>query len=201
MNKTSIDLMSVPELLDFIIPHKRKHKLSEMCTNYGKGVIQYNMTPDTIQKLFDVSDLTACRIYGILQLSNTVCRENKDKYIRTPEDVWNIFTDMRTAMKENLRGAYLNMRNKVVHIETISIGTINSNLVDAKDVLRPGIEHFASQVVLVHNHPSGEPKPSDEDREITQTLKKACGLMGIRLLDHVIIARDGYVSLNQLGIM
>mgnify|MGYP000636458005 CR=1 FL=1 len=91
--------------------------------------------------------------------------------IRSPKDVYDCLAEMRTLRKEQLCGLYLNVRNRVIHKETVSIGTITANLVDPKVVLLPAVEHCAVGVIIAHNHPSGNPEPSDEDIAITTQAK------------------------------
>jgi len=95
-----------------------------------------------------------------------------------------------------LRGLYLDTHNKVIHQEVVSIGTINSNIVHAREVFRPALEYGAAAVVLAHNHPSGVSTPSVADIQITKRLVEAGKIIGIDLLDHVVIARDSYSSIQ-----
>lgn len=84
---------------------------------------------------------------------------------------------------------------------TISEGSLTASVVHPREVIKEAIKESAAAVILVHNHPSGEPKPSDEDIEITSRLVQACDLVGIRVLDHVIIGGDGYMSFVDEGLM
>ena len=81
----------------------------------------------------------------------------------------------------------------------ISQGTLTASLVHPREVFRPALRDAAAAVVLVHNHPSGDPTPSREDREITQRLAEAGELLGIPVLDHVVVAERGYASLREDG--
>jgi len=81
--------------------------------------------------------------------------------------------------------------------EVISIGTLDANLVHPREVFQPAIEFSAAAAIISHNHPSGDPAPSAEDRAVTQRLAEAGTLLGIELLDHVIIAKNGFVSVKQ----
>ena len=92
---------------------------------------------------------------------------------------------------------YLNARNQLVHKEVISIGTLNANLVHPREAFQPAIEFSASAVIVAHNHPSGDPTPSAEDRVLTVRLDDAGKLLGVELLDHVVIAKNGFKSLKN----
>ncbi len=123
-------------------------------------------------------------------------RESGFKNIRNAKDVYEYLVDMRTLPKEYLRALFLNAHNRVIRDEVISIGTVNSNIVHPREVFRSGIESNAVAVILAHNHPSGEAIPSTEDEEITKQLIHAGKILGIRVLDHVIITKDGYTSVK-----
>jgi len=82
----------------------------------------------------------------------------------------------------------------LVHREVVAIGTVDASIVHPREVFRPALEHAASAVILVHNHPSGNAEPSKADKQITKQLKEAGKLMGIELLDHVIVTESGYRS-------
>ena len=104
---------------------------------------------------------------------------------------------MRILPKEHLRGLYLNSHNRIIHDEVISIGTINSNIVHPREVFRPAIEHNAVAIVLAHNHPSNTATPSIQDIEITKQLVQAGKILGINILDHVIITKSTFISINS----
>lgn len=114
--------------------------------------------------------------------------------IRTARDVFDHVVDMRTLPKEHLRGLYLNGHYKVIRDETISIGTIDANMVHPREVFRPALEYAAAAVVLVHNHPSGVLTASDADISVTKQLIEAGRLLGIELVDHVIVTKTAYAS-------
>ena len=90
----------------------------------------------------------------------------------------------------------LNARHEIQCRETVSIGSLNASIVHPREVFLPAILHSAASVVLVHNHPSGDPEPSEEDLSITRRLVQVGELVGIDVLDHVIVAERGVVSLR-----
>lgn len=116
--------------------------------------------------------------------------------IRNAKDVSRYLEDMRNLPKEHLRGLYLNAHQRIIHDEVISIGTVNSNLIHPREVFKPALEYGAAAVILAHNHPSGTAKPSDADLAITRQLVEAGKLIGISLLDHVIITKKGFTSIE-----
>src|SRR3989344_2580063 len=116
--------------------------------------------------------------------------------IRNAKDVYKYLEDMRGLPKEHLRGLYLNAHQRVIHDEVISIGTVNSNLIHPREAFKPALEYGAAAVILAHNHPSGSVKPSAADAAITRQLIEAGKLVGISLLDHVIITKKGFASIE-----
>jgi DNA repair protein RadC len=84
--------------------------------------------------------------------------------------------------------------NKVIGFEVVSIGSLTESVIHPREVFKSAIVHNARSIVLVHNHPSGDSAPSEEDRKITEVLKQAGALLGINVLDHLIVGDDGYFS-------
>ena len=101
--------------------------------------------------------------------------------------------------KEHFKLVLLNTRNKIIGISTISIGTLNASLVHPREVFKDAIVHSASSIILVHNHPSDDPDPSDDDVTLTQRLAEAGRLMGIEVLDHIIIDPSRLYELQGTG--
>ncbi len=122
----------------------------------------------------------------------------KDFDIKDPQSiVKSIRAGMKDKAKEHFKLILLNSRNKIIGISTISIGTLNANLVHPREVFKEAIMHNASSVVLAHNHPSGDPEPSEADLEITKRLIDAGKIMGIDVLDHIIITKTGFMSFKE----
>jgi DNA repair protein RadC len=122
--------------------------------------------------------------------------------VRSPADVAAlVMEDMRYLDREHFRTLSLNTKNQLVHLDTISVGSLNSSLVHPREVFKRAVMHSAAAVILVHNHPSGDPAPSAEDVEVTRRLVQAGGILGIAVLDHVIIGDGRYVSLKEEGLL
>lgn len=109
--------------------------------------------------------------------------------------------DARCARKEHFLVLCLNARRQLLRIETVSVGTLSASLVHPREVFAPAISNGAAAVVAVHNHPSGDPSPSAEDREATRRLQRAGELLGIPLADHVIVAESSFFSFRESGIL
>ena len=103
--------------------------------------------------------------------------------------------------KEEFRAVFLDTRNRVIDTATISVGTLNSSIVHPREVFRAAIRAGSAGLILVHNHPSGDPSPSPEDLAITKRLARAGSMLGIEVLDHIIIGDNVYVSLREKGLL
>ncbi|HYC34421.1 MAG TPA: DNA repair protein RadC [Candidatus Paceibacterota bacterium] len=163
---------------------------------YGERSLADNINPTKLSDDLGIPLIKAIQIAACAELGRRFFdkRSGRGATIRTGKDVYEYTKDMRELPKEHLRGIYLNAQYKVIHDEIISIGTIDANLVHAREVFRPAIEHSAAAVILVHNHPSNNTTPSFADQEITLEIKKAGDIIGIALLDHVIVTKSGYKS-------
>ncbi len=95
----------------------------------------------------------------------------------------------------------LDARHRVLRWEVISQGTLTASLVHPREVFRPALRAAAAALVLVHNHPSGDPTPSREDHEVTSRLVRAGEILGVRVVDHVIVAERGFCSLREEGFL
>ncbi len=114
--------------------------------------------------------------------------------IRGPDDVLAQVRDLARARREHFVVLLLNARHEMQRREIVSIGSLNASIVHPREVFLPAILHSAASVVLVHNHPSGDPEPSEEDLSITRRLVEVGDLVGIGVLDHVVVAARGLVS-------
>ena len=119
--------------------------------------------------------------------------------IGSPQDVANLLlAEMAFLDQEHLRVVLLNTKNEVLGIQEIYVGNVSSAVVRAAEVFRPAIRENAPSIILVHNHPSGDPTPSREDVSITEDLIKSGKLLGIEVLDHLVIGSGNrYISLNE----
>ena len=133
-----------------------------------------------------------------------VCELTRRRYrgkqlpeIRSPDDVIRLVgRKLRKESREHFLVLLLNARHEVTGRETVSVGSLNASIVHPREVFRPAVLASAAATVLVHNHPSGDPEPSEEDLAITKRLVQAGDLLGISVLDHVIVASRGVVSLR-----
>ena len=108
---------------------------------------------------------------------------------------------MARSQNEEFRVLFLDRKNVLVADEVQSRGTVDHAPVYPREVVRRALEHGASAIILVHNHPSGDPKPSRDDIEMTREIKTAAGALGISIHDHLVIGRKGHASFRSLGLL
>ncbi len=195
--------LSASELLAVVLSTgTKKEGVMEMTgrilKEYGDRTIIGTIDAKELAKNLDIPLIKAMQIVATGELGKRFF-EKKDgptAIIRTARDVFEYVKDMRDLPKEHLRGLYLNTHHKIVRDEIISIGTLNSSLIHPREVFKPGIEHGAVALILVHNHPSGVVTPSQADIDITKQLIDAGKILGIHLVDHVIVSKDSFASVE-----
>ena len=121
--------------------------------------------------------------------------------ISSSAHVIRLFDFLRRETREHFWAAHLDSKNKLLCLDPISTGSLNASIVHPREVFKSCLLSSAAALLLVHNHPSGDPTPSAEDREITTRLKEASELLGIRLLDHVIIGDGRHYSFADQGLL
>jgi len=122
--------------------------------------------------------------------------------IKSPDDVKNIvMEEMRYFDREHFRVIYLDRKGGMMEMQDISIGGLHSSIVHPREVFKVAVKKSAASIILVHNHPSGDPTPSTEDIEVTRRLIEAGNIMGITVLDHIIIGDNTYCSLKTKGLI
>jgi len=120
--------------------------------------------------------------------------------ISSPQDVANLLTpEMALLSQESLRVLLLNTRNQVLSVSEVYRGNVSTAVIRAAEVFRDAVKENCPAVILVHNHPSGDPTPSAEDIKVTGQLQQAARLLDIELLDHIVLAQNGFVSMKEQG--
>ncbi len=120
----------------------------------------------------------------------------------SPEQVYRHYHHrLRDRRKEYFMALLLDGKNRILREVRISEGSLNQSIVHPREVFSPAVRESAAAIILVHNHPSGDPTPSREDREVTRRLKDAGELMGVKVLDHIIIGDGGFVSFTAEGML
>ena len=175
---------------------------SQILSKYSKKRL-LQMTYDDLSKISGIDSAKATTLLAAFELSKRALEVNDTNLpvINTAKDAAAQLTDMRDLKKEHFVVLYLNAKNQLVHKETISMGTLNANLVHPREVFEPALKHSAAQIIAAHNHPSGDPKPSDDDLDLTKRLTEAGKMMGIEIMDHVIVSKNSYFSFKEEKIL
>lgn len=161
------------------------------------------ITVTELKRIFGVSNAKACQLVAAVELGKRIAvyAMKRKKVIKTVDDIAKIFMPrMKGLKREVLKGLYLDSKLHPLKEETISMGGLNTNSVQPYDVFRTAISEAAAALILIHNHPSGDPEPSKRDIIVTKKLIKAGELLGIKVLDHIIIGNNCYTSLKESGL-
>ena len=173
-----------------------------------------SMPGENVYYLSEASIADLCAVHGIgMDKAVTICaavelgrRISKQRVkqnapdFSTPQAIAEyVMEDMRFLPQEQFAAVYLSTKNQLIAVRTLTIGTLNASLAKAREVFRLAIQYNAAAVVLLHNHPSGDPEPSQEDIAVTQHIARAGDVMEIPVLDHIIIGDRTYYSYREAG--
>jgi len=150
-----------------------------------------------LKNTFGLGAAKACEIVACFELGRRLLKGKKSALILSPQDAWENLKDIRDNKKEHFVVFYLDVRNQEIKREIISVGTLNANLVHPREVFESAIAHSAAQIIVAHNHPSGESEPSEDDLIITKRLVEAGKILGIEILDHVVITKKDFSSFKE----
>lgn len=160
--------------------------------------------PEELSALPGVGKAKACRILAAAELGRRLSSKpaGKRKAIGGPEDVARLcMAEMREYRKEHFQVLLLNAKGEVIQTDRASVGDLSSAIVHPREIFSNAVKRGAASVILVHNHPSGNPEPSRQDVETTGRLAEAGALLGIPVLDHIIIGDGTFVSLRDRNLI
>ncbi|AQP54393.1 hypothetical protein CBF34_01930 [Vagococcus penaei] len=200
-----VSALSHQELLAIILRTGAKNKdvlelSKDVLTHFGT---LYDLKTASIEELMSIRgigqvkalELLATIEFGLrLSLSSEV---KLGQIVSSYDLAQQLIIEMKDLRQEKLMALYLNTKNELIRKETIFIGSINQSVAHPREIFRIAVKVAAARMIIVHNHPSGNPEPSKQDEAFTSRLVK-CGLMlGIEVLDHLVIGSDGYVSFKE----
>lgn len=160
--------------------------------------------PAELRRVDGIGNAVATRIAAALELGRRLAREGPTERgrIRGPADVFDRCAPvLRDLLQEEFRVLLLNTQHAVLREIVVSRGTLDSSVIHPREVFKAAVVESAAAMILVHNHPSGDPTPSPEDRLVTQQLSEAGRLLGIQVLDHIVIGDARYVSFVEAGLL
>lgn len=141
----------------------------------------------------------ASQIVACLELGRRLFAGEPRMPLLRPKDIWLQLHAFRERQREMLLVLYLDVHHRELHRELLTMGVLSSQHVHPREIFEPALEHRASACILVHNHPSGRLIPSSQDIAFTKRIEKAAALMGIALVDHIIVSKEGYLSFVEAG--
>jgi len=206
------EVLSNSELIAIIISVGSKKEsalsLSQRLLSYGKADDELlwlmEAGVEEISMIDGIGPAKACKIKAAMELGRRLNRPKTGPraVIKTPDDVGMLLMDqMRHLKQEHFKLVQLDTKNKVIAVDDISIGTLDASIVHPREVFLSAIKRCSASVILVHNHPSGDPYPSKEDIATTERLVQAGDIVGITVLDHVIIGDGVIISLKERNLM
>ncbi len=160
--------------------------------------------PEEFQSIKGIGTAKSCMLVAAMELGRRIAASPAEPHrsLDTPDKVANLFLEeMRYYKKEVFRVIHLNVKNEMIMKEDISVGGLHSAAAHPREVFQTAIKKGAHAVILIHNHPSGDPTPSQSDKTTTGQLVKAGSILGIQVLDHIVIGDGHYVSFKQQGIL
>ncbi|MBI5181995.1 MAG: DNA repair protein RadC [Nitrospirae bacterium] len=207
--KKGSTVLSDSELLGILIAKGTREKSA---VDIGRELLKkynslYNLSSRLSSEFSSIKGIgpsKAATITAAFEIARRVQKKQDSPTItfKSPKDVADHYIPlMRDMKKEVFKAALMNGANRLIKDITISEGILNASLVHPREVFREAVLEPTSGIILIHNHPSGDVKPSEEDIKITRQLVEAGKIFGIKILDHVIIARDNHISLADTGII
>lgn len=163
-----------------------------------------NVPPSELTRINGLGPAKAATLLAAVELGLRIAKKpaNNRYVIKTPDDAAEYaMPRLRYEKREHFAILLLDTKNQVITFSDISIGSLNASIVHPREVFRCAIAHCASSIILVHNHPSGDPAPSTEDINVTFRLIKSGKILDIEILDHIIIGDNKYTSLKQQGMI
>ena len=204
--KSGSESLSEAELLAIILQTgTREMNVVILCQRIFAEMTLKKLSKRTVSELTKIPGIgptKACQIVSLFELSRRLetYTEGPKLKIKAPEDIYqSIYPKIREEKKEKFIILCLDSKNQVIHEQTVFIGSLDISIVHPREIFKTALLESSAAIVLVHNHPSGDPTPSKEDIEITKRLVDSGKLIGISILDHIIIGDGCFISLKQEG--
>ena len=163
-----------------------------------------DLTLEELQKIKGIGLAKAVQVQAALELGRRMAASLRPKTLSlsSPQEVADyLMEEMRYYRKEYFKIILLNTKNQIISLEDVSVGSLNSSIVHPREIFNVSIKKSAAAIILVHNHPSGDPHPSQEDLKVTTRLVDAGKILGISVLDHIIIGEKKYFSFKEKGLL
>lgn len=171
----------------------------------GKGLFRLlDLSLPELKKMYGIGEVKAIQLLCIMEISKRLWRMKRisDFVFTVPSDIADYFMEeLRHLKTETTRVLYLNTKGALIKDMELTTGTVNSSLLSPREYYINALKYKAVNTVLVHNHPSGDPTPSNSDIELTRSIFRAGELLGIKLIDHIIIGDNRFMSFREAGLI
>ncbi|HEY3380097.1 MAG TPA: DNA repair protein RadC [Armatimonadota bacterium] len=209
LERYGAEALSVPELLAIIL---RVGNTRVSALQLAQQVVSHfgslrNLASASVQEMSQINGIglaKACQLKAAFELGKRLATSGDAArpVISSPLTAANlVMEDMRYLQQEHFRVIFLDTRHQVIALRDVSIGSLNASIVHPRETFKAAISHTAAAIILVHNHPSGDPTPSREDVDLTARMVEAGALIGIPVLDHLVIGDGRFISLQERGMM
>jgi DNA repair protein RadC len=205
--RDGVEALSIPELIAIVLGSGTQGKSvldvsQEIFSHFGSLDRMLEATVPELMEIKGIGKAKAIQLKAVLGIASKCKKINAlDKFpIKSPDHAFALARDeIAEEEKEVFLVLLRDVRGRLIHREKIAIGTLSQVLVHPREVFYSAVRHKAHSLIIAHNHPSGDPSPSEADLELTRVLMKSGQVMGIGLDDHLIVCRDQFVSLQQKG--
>jgi DNA repair protein RadC len=199
------DSLSDDTLLSMVLGEGRGDTVQRLLASHPIPDGLWRVSADDLVALEGVGPASAARVLACLEMSRRAAawRSSRRRSISTPEDVVDLCAvQLRGFDREHFWALALNTKNQLLRVLEVSIGSLNASIVHPRELFRDAVRVSAASIVVVHNHPSGDPTPSGADVQLTRRLVRAGDVLGIEVLDHVVIGDGGeFASMKDMGLM
>lgn len=175
-----------------------------LLSHFGSPQGLAHATLEEVRKAGKLSSGQAVSLYSALQLGRQVCSvplRAGERFCNSRELYTRYRARFFAANKEHFFSLHLNSKNQLIREVLVSIGSLSTSVVHPREVFAPAVRDSTAALIFIHNHPSGDPAPSREDRDCTQRLIQAGQILGIRVLDHIVVGYDDYYSFADAGLV
>ena len=207
LKKHGVTALSAAELLAIILGNGTKGKsvlmmATELLTKFGSLESLAQATLSELCQVRGLGPAKAIQLMAAFGIGNRLAEQQgpQETKVRTPAQAYSVVRSRLQALKKEVfLLLMLDTKATLIAQEMVSMGTLSRTPVHPREVFYPAIRHHAASLILAHNHPSGDPTPSEADRQLTDRLVHAAKIIGIPINDHIIVGSQGYVSLREYG--
>ncbi|UDM75513.1 RadC family protein [Vagococcus fluvialis] len=207
--KYGIEALSYQELIAIILRtgNKDKHVLdlsNEVLLNFDNLFELKTATIEELKEIEGIGPAKAIEIQAAIELGKRLTieeRQKKGQILSSVDLAEQLILEMKDYEQEHFMVLYLNAKNEVIKKKTLFIGSLNQSVAHPREIFKIAVKTSTARMIMVHNHPSGNPNPSKQDIAFTERIVECGRLMGIDILDHLIIGENSYISLKEEGII